>query len=167
MTRGWLIWQHILEFQSTPSLRKVTSIPTESDIWRSISIHTFLAEGDIATPIIGFTTRISIHTFLAEGDDCTWYSTYDICNFNPHLPCGRWLSRQFPCCKALLFQSTPSLRKVTAYVVDKVRNFYISIHTFLAEGDRFHPLLWCNFWHFNPHLPCGRWPDLSPTVTKL
>ena len=33
-----------------------------------ISIHTFLAEGDLRTPVFALYNLISIHTFLAEGD---------------------------------------------------------------------------------------------------
>ena len=55
----------------------------------SISIHTFLAEGDSFPPPSFAYRYISIHTFLAEGDkkleplEATWS------HFNPHLPCGR------------------------------------------------------------------------------
>ena len=37
--------------------------------------------------------------------------------------------------KTVIFQSTPSLRKVTGMVGKKGVRYYISIHTFLAEGD--------------------------------
>ena len=33
-----------------------------------ISIHTFLAEGDLIVPVTNIAMDISIHTFLAEGD---------------------------------------------------------------------------------------------------
>ena len=35
-----------------------------------ISIHTFLAEGDVRPSIASDSKVISIHTFLAEGDVC-------------------------------------------------------------------------------------------------
>ena len=123
-------------FQSTPSLRKVTLwsvLPTHQ---QDISIHTFLAEGDICMWADAWLAIISIHTFLAEGDgdvifnvkcDIKFQSTpslrkvtwsepqlsWGLCHFNPHLPCGRW------------------------HVEGKVNGdgSIISIHTFLAEGD--------------------------------
>ena len=54
-----------------------------------ISIHTFLAEGDVYSAILATPYQISIHTFLAEGDkDSEAYADGSI-NFNPHLPRGR------------------------------------------------------------------------------
>ena len=123
-----------MPFQSTPSLRKATDLEEEQTWHLTISIHTFLAEGDDyswlsslevdgfqSTPSLRKATQralerkirkaISIHTFLAEGDiDCAFIS----------------------------------------------ETVVISIHTFLAEGDRL-PLLHCGCpQNFNPHLPCGR-----------
>ena len=124
-------------FQSTPSLRKVTtpladicncrriSIHTflaegDEDQYRickrlRISIHTFLAEGDTVSENTGYviTSRvISIHTFLAEGDWRRWRRYGSAKDFNPHLPCGRW---------------------------------------------RLLPIWPPDISNFNPHLPCGRW----------
>ena len=104
-------------------------------------------------------------------------------NFNPHLPCGRRLYDALygqtsvifqstpslrkatplwsPSNGFLLFQSTPSLRKATIKYGQKRRVTCISIHTFLAEGDRPHRSLPLPQSYFNPHLPCGRrrqWP---------
>ena len=56
------------EFQSTPSLRKVTSSVLLMERHVQISIHTFLAEGDNTFPVHQADQEISIHTFLAEGD---------------------------------------------------------------------------------------------------
>ena len=168
-------------FQSTPSLRK-------------------------ATPIIMSALRgmaISIHTFLAEGDHFMLHSTRATSYFNPHLPCGRrqllcrhvnrliYFNPHLPCGRRRIksaswdlvhgFQSTPSLRKATnrIYIVPIIN--YISIHTFLAEGDAalpsrgpvlavfqstpslrkatYHSLYHSRYTaYFNPHLPCGRRP---------
>ena len=58
--------------------------------------------------------QISIHTFLAEDDKAVFCdSVHDT-----------------------LFQSTPSLRKVTVNRSTSTLCDDISIHTFLAEGDR-------------------------------
>ena len=144
-------------FQSTPSLRKVTTPLADICNCRRISIHTFLAEGDEDQYRICKRLRISIHTFLAEGDTLS--------RFSPLM--------------SVAFQSTPSLRKVTENTGYVITSRVISIHTFLAEGDvcsrsdrpifpiSIHTFLaegdgglagkgnWVNY--FNPHLPCGRW----------
>ena len=57
-------------FQSTPSLRKATNNLFLSAHEFHISIHTFLAEGDIRKENETIEKAISIHTFLAEGDNC-------------------------------------------------------------------------------------------------
>ena len=80
-----------LQFQSTPSLRKVTVDVYKIPISLIISIHTFLTEGDPSQPSAdkssdkfqstpslrkvtdmmskhAFGKKISIHTFLTEGD---------------------------------------------------------------------------------------------------
>ena len=54
-----------------------------------ISIHTFLAEGDIKIKEWAIGTDISIHTFLAEGDQVVPETSVAQENFNPHLPRGR------------------------------------------------------------------------------
>ena len=98
-------------FQSTPSLRKATCREQENNSDRAISIHTFLAEGDAGEAVSLRNSHISIHTFLAEGDKDWGAKEEDEEYFNPHLPCGRRLP--------------PVLS---------------SLHTA----------------YFNPHLPCGR-----------
>ena len=79
--------------------KKVISIHTflaEGDVtspvarmYSFISIHTFLAEGDTIVRFIAIVKSISIHTFLAEGDSILIESAFDRVYFNPHLPCGR------------------------------------------------------------------------------
>ena len=124
---------------------------------------------------------ISIHTFLAEGDkaafcdsvhDTLFQSTPSLrkvtvqpfpnracaLDFNPHLPCGRWLESGLNAIVGAIFQSTPSLRKVTGRGHFQMLFVSISIHTFLAEGDRKYRAWSEKEWDFNPHLPCGRWP---------
>ena len=101
-------------FQSTPSLRKATVLAMRSGYIKCISIHTFLAEGDLL--------MILLHE--------SWN------HFNPHLPCGRRRSQKGIALSGLKFQSTPSLRKATPTATQKGSWMRISIHTFLAEGDR-------------------------------
>ena len=122
-------------FQSTPSLRKVTTPLADICNCRRISIHTFLAEGDEDQYRICKRLRISIHTFLAEGDTLS--------RFSPLM--------------SVAFQSTPSLRKVTENTGYVITSRVISIHTFLAEGDWRRWRRYGSAKDFNPHLPCGRW----------
>ena len=69
-----------------------------------ISIHTFLAEGDIKIKEWAIGTDISIHTFLAEGDDIQLFGSRE----------------------ADVFQSTPSSRKVTPvlFVLPEVQSYF-------------------------------------------
>ena len=78
-----------------------------------ISIHTFLTEGDKVDRPFPSAGIISIHTFLTEGDAIlpSWPDKH--IHFNPHLPCRRWQQQQLTMCMIFLFQSTPSLQKVT------------------------------------------------------
>ena len=78
-----------------------------------ISIHTFLTEGDVVSVRCAGAMVISIHTFLAEGDNKLAVARYTLA----------------------VFQSTPSLRKVTGEDEEDTEALRISIHTFLAEGD--------------------------------
>ena len=57
-----------IKFQSTPSSRKVTEAVAYRIKSSRISIHTFLAEGDVVQFFKDLGGYISIHTFLAEGD---------------------------------------------------------------------------------------------------
>ena len=79
----------------------------------TISIHTFLAEGDGLHSYDVAGIFISIHTFLAEGDPFTNCVAQFLNHFNPHLPCGRRLTGYTDEYFDYIFQSTPSLRKAT------------------------------------------------------
>ena len=100
----------------------------------SISIHTFLVEGDDVQYQITELTKISIHTFLTEGD----HMRGDMARIMPFqsTPSLRKVTISVsPRQVTVLFQSTPSLRKVTPFFHRDLTSIYISIHTFLAEGD--------------------------------
>ena len=157
MDSGTGVWYQF-KFQSTPSLRKVTISEIRLSIFNNISIHTFLTEGDgrkkmtassigtfQSTPSLRKVTFspaiesdvkvISIHTFLTEGDQQQATKVHPQQYFNPHLPYGRWRNCQVLEQLLVIFQSTPSLRKVTE------KKFWIN-----TRLD-----------YFNPHLPYGRW----------
>ena len=57
-----------IEFQSTPSTRRVTAIDIQPIIEEIISIHTLHTEGDEMTLNTYTHTDISIHTLHTEGD---------------------------------------------------------------------------------------------------
>ena len=86
--------------------------------------------------------------------------------FNPHLPCGRWQAISGVNYNMAIFQSTPSLRKVTRWASSRGNFRGISIHTFLAECDNQHPDRSGRIEYFNPHLPCGRWPSTPNTTPR-
>ena len=126
----------------------------------AISIHTFLAEGDLSRSLVILIGIISIHTFLAEGDHSTEQWCIHEMYFNPHLPCGRRQAEEMDKRLEEAFQSTPSLRKATMTQGFDEELESISIHTFLAEGDDVMCLIFLSVTHFNPHLPCGRRPQI-------
>ena len=124
-----------IAFQSTPSSRKATIMLIISSRSSHISIHTFLAEGDLLAESVPCLCHISIHTFLAEGDQKQLHPDHDNCHFNPHLPRGRRLKLVPLYHSETIFQSTPSSRKATIFHPIDGSIMSISIHTFLAEGD--------------------------------
>ena len=106
-----------LAFQSTPSSRRETYSAAASDL---ADLHFnplpprggrrgFAGDGAGAD-------EISIHSLLAEGDR--------LCNAKM--------------CKGIEFQSTPSSRRETISVKDRLPEPNISIHSLLAEGDTCH-----------------------------
>ena len=130
---------------------------------------------------MGICVTISIHTFLAEGDWAVIPQIKVLSNFNPHLPCGRWppdfyaylsihnisihtflaegdRGRNMFALHLPLFQSTPSLRKVTVFTF----TILVFVHLFQSTPSlrKVTVVFWfCPLPHlyFNPHLPCGRW----------
>ena len=103
----------LLQFQSTPSVRKVTQSQLGGIVVTPISIHTFLAEGDITDIKQSISNIISIHTFLAEGDFVDFLVAIKL-SISIHTFLaegdGSFVCHRLSC---FVFQSTPSLRKVT------------------------------------------------------
>ena len=94
------------KFLSTPSARRATTTMWKNTSWPMISIHALREEGD-RTSLLRRTRGhpISIHALREEGDEATQRSGL----------------------KGLLFLSTPSARRATAWfagVVVRRRNFY-------------------------------------------
>ena len=175
--RMWCDTQNThLPCQSTPSLWKVTAGEKMVTAKFQISIHTFwqkytkqseaklnfnphLPCGRWPVSIISFQHCRNFNPHLPCG---RWRDKILKCfvahqYFNPHLPCGRWPEQQANDAWEYLFQSTPSLRKVTVRYSLHRADRLISIHTFLAEGDESDDQMISSSTYFNPHLPCGRW----------
>ena len=167
-------------FQSTPSLRTVTTAVAKKNIEGVISIHTVLADGDFtAHTVFGNVVAISIHTVLADGD---WRRYKQCCTsrcISIHTVLADGDLKQLflrpdadisihtvladgdnPDTLDILypskFQSTPSLRTVTVRddQIKLIRG--ISIHTVLADGDYRRRVPTGRGNYFNPHRPCGR-----------
>ena len=124
-----------IRFQSTPSLRRATSVDLYRPEWYDVSIHALLAESD---PFIR----------LFPGP---------MSSFNPRPPCGERLNTPSSNQRKIVFQSTPSLRRATGFaflharygpfqstpslrratgvkpLVCRIRQ--VSIHALLAESD--------------------------------
>ena len=128
--------QMLEPFQSTPSSRKVTGGCIYGYILLWISIHTFLAEGDRVYSR-GYSGKCDFNPHLPRGrwpqnkrvGNWNWY-------FNPHLPRGRWRYTTLRIARGWRISIHTFLAEgdADAYRV-KVRTEHISIHTFLAEGD--------------------------------
>ena len=142
-------------FQSTPSLRRATAIIIEGPLRLQVSIHALLAESDSQRHGLRFSQRVSIHALLAESDTTANPPRIGPIRFNPRPPCGERHSAYFFGVTAMLFQSTPSLRRATNKGMAKDFVETVSIHALLAESDT----SWC--WPrptahcFNPRPPCG------------
>ena len=147
-----------------------------------VSIHSFQAEGDICR-----TTKTRIYKCFnpllpsgrrpqrrdAQGRITSFQSTpskrketvwrYHVqpwrrC-FNPLLPSGRRLKERFILLRPFPFQSTPSKRKETHFHFAHLQDWYVSIHSFQAEGDGKHGIGITMEKCFNPLLPSGRRPS--------
>ena len=57
-----------VEFQSTPSGGKATTLPHPAPVVKRVSIHAFRGEGDFAGSERSGTGTVSIHAFRGEGD---------------------------------------------------------------------------------------------------
>ena len=58
----------VIEFQPTPSARRVTTPRPASSAMRSISTHTLRKEGDYGLQFLDHFGKISTHTLRKEGD---------------------------------------------------------------------------------------------------
>ena len=115
---GWRLFgvktKHYSRFQSTLSEWRVTCISIYVRYPCKISIHTLRMEGDhICTVRALCLVMISIHTLRMEGDVST---------------------KNTKSC-TILFQSTPSVWRVTSGLAKSTELRIISIHTLRMEGD--------------------------------
>ncbi len=155
-----LHWRRLgfIQFQSTPSTRRVTIQPLFVPPIKIISIHTLHTEGDrcmlfglreIKTfqstpstrrvtvfPVPPFDTlTISIHTLHTEGDglDVVVPDPAHISIHTLHTEGDRPAATTAS--PTPRFQSTPSTRRVTADALIAAVGVAISIHTLHTEGD--------------------------------
>ena len=103
----------VYEFQSTPSVWKVTENVLFFDRWQKFQSTPSVWKVTANKSIVFSVIHISIHTFRVEGDQ-------------PKVLMFRQLFQ---------FQSTPSVWKVTGEKQSPNFDRYISIHTFRVEGD--------------------------------
>ena len=147
----------------------------------AISIHTLRVEGDCWATITAAvslyfnphppcggwriscfwankTEFISIHTLRVEGDCWGQLLLYPILHFNPHPPCGGWRKIAVVHFSSRLFQSTPSVWRVTrvflnaVYILQVFQStpsvWRVTENTYVIKLPRS---------DFNPHPPCGGW----------
>ena len=148
------------EFQSTPSARRATDDKGNKSLVQDISIHALREESDYVTKKIGDETMISIHALREEGDPTPPRKSLVVSYFNPRPPRGGRLADSKHYKRSAEFQSTPSARRATFFVViavEKTADFNprpprggrlvlgavhaaatgrISIHALREEGDR-------------------------------
>ena len=128
--------QSTKKFQSTPSVKRVTLVvlcqSTNQFIFQSTpSVKRVTADPDF----LKYVGSISIHTLCKDGDETRVRLFYWCRYFNPHPLWRGWLrhSKKYFCRK--WFQSTPSVKRVTNWVLSLITLISISIHTLCEEGD--------------------------------
>ncbi len=153
----------VIQFLSTPSVRRATDFQLVLDAVSFISIHALRAEGDMAenlqsTQVIAFLSTpsvrratsppcgswcfpdISIHALRAEGDTRCPLCRSPYYNFYPRPPCGGR-----PC----------------GVYAGRSGGGNISIHALRAEGDSKVRSLPGTFFYFYPRPPCGGRPAFA------
>ena len=180
---------HCREFQSTPSLQKVTQGKRNKTAIAKFQSTPSLQKVTATYFACIKRLSISIHTFLAEGDSSRLQMLFAKMDFNPHLPCRRWRKQDVGVESYTEFQSTPSSRKVTQVFFHDCKNFVFqstpSSRKVTLRGNLFSvpfPFqstpssrkvtllsrsgLWCSH-NFNPHLPRGRWHVLRKAKRNI
>ena len=131
-----LLLVHFL-FQSTPSVKRVTDIITSKTENKSISIHTLCEEGDVTSSSSGYLLEVHFnpHPLWRGWRASNIIVNITVLNFNPHPLWRGWHSCLVSIVMMILFQSTPSVKRVTSYSVPCTLKALISIHTLCEEGD--------------------------------
>ena len=153
-----LHWRRLgfIQFQSTPSTRRVTIQPLFVPPIKIISIHTLHTEGDAeatdavvirrafqSTPSTRRVTRRETPPLTEFPFQSTPSTRRVTSSLQIHLICLQ------------AFQSTPSTRRVTAKRYGWTLHADISIHTLHTEGDILLFKEARNVYDFNPHPPHG------------
>ena len=149
----------ILEFLSTPSARRATSISASSLPKSRISIHALREEGDAAGRHGFYPRRISIHALREEGDQrhgLPWQTAF---YFYPRPPRGGRLQFLPVLDPGGGFLSTPSARRATCSRQGAGPWQTISIHALREEGDSMWMLRMPLTPYFYPRPPRGGRPS--------
>ena len=111
----------------------------------SISIHTTRVGGDKKKLLAVPQARISIHTTRVGGDLINCLNMFYCVDFNPHHPCGWWLS------------DFANLRTQKNFNPHHPCGWWPIFR--LEDG--------CNLSNFNPHHPCGWWHTDKMMMSSL
>ena len=137
-TRRAFLWcAGTFQFLSTPSARRATAGRKGVLPCLLISIHALREEGDtLPVPSDSRFHRISIHALREEGDFVLHGIFCGICKISIHAlrEEGDWQLSATKC-RIFRFLSTPSARRATADMDERVRWLEISIHALREEGD--------------------------------
>ena len=126
--------------------------------WYWISIHTTRVGGDYIQYRFTQRNAISIHTTRVGGDCAICIDKLHRLYFNPHHPCGWWLSSKAKKREKRLPISIHTTR-VGGDMLCRLGGMYdtISIHTTRVGGDGIKQVMQQIRQDFNPHHPCGWW----------
>ena len=132
----------------------------------AISIHTLCEEGDaVKNELRRVTHNFNPHP-LWRGWLCSANISINSADFNPH-PLWRGWPRQFFLMNFyLVFQSTPSVKRVTLKLNSSQKIFFISIHTLCEEGDISLLETISDIVNFNPHPLWRGWRGDFPADVK-
>ena len=174
----FLVFFAVLVFLSTPSARRATGHLLVDHHQIAISIHALREEGDaspsesssprirfLSTPSARRATQvhhlfdlgktISIHALREEGDEVPMQSRPRRRYFYPRPPRGGRRGRYQVRQRHFEFLSTPSARRATDAMMNRMVSNFISIHALREEGDAISITGTCLADDFYPRPPRG------------
>ena len=125
-----------IEFLSTPSARRATTIAPALFCARTISIHALREEGDTSLSVSSTrTTRFLSTPSARRATNGHGRRPSAFADFYPRPPRGGRRARAARYSPLWSFLSTPSARRATSEVLLSLRQLGISIHALREEGD--------------------------------